>query len=119
CATNAITRAARTLTVAVRSTRTRSRLGGAMRWSIGLVFSYSFSCLLAGDDLLALGALHELHERLDRRLHLRRVGIGGHVARLRDLPRAVVQVREGRLDAVHADELHRRVREVLDRKSVV
>src|SRR5260221_4861821 len=62
-ATNTMIRAANRLTLAVRNTSTRSRLGGAIRWSISLL-----SCLflLARDDLLAFGALHELHESLDR-----------------------------------------------------
>src|SRR5260221_13351113 len=102
-----MTSTARRLTVTVRSTRTRSRLGGAIRRSIRSVLALSFLLLLlARDDLLALGALDEFHERLDRRLHFRRIRVRRHVAGLRDLPRAAVEVRQGRLDAVHADELH-------------
>src|SRR5258708_32778281 len=105
---------ARRLTVTVRSTRTRSRLGGAIRRSIRSALALSLlPLLLARDDLLALGALDEFHERLDGRLHFRRVRVRRHVAGLRDLPRAAVWVREGRLDAVHADELHGGVLEVL------
>src|SRR5260221_10461422 len=94
--------AANRLTLAVRNTSTRSRLGGAIRWSISL---FSVLVLLARDDLLAFGALHELHEGLDRRLDLGRVRVGGHVAGLGQLPRTGAEVGERRLDAVDADEL--------------
>src|SRR5258708_28345542 len=108
-----MTSTASRVTVTVRSTRTRSRLGGTIRCSIRRFLLFLFLLLLARDDLLALGALDEFHERLDGRLHFRRIRVRRHVAWLRDLPRAAVEVRQGRLDAVHADELHGGVLEVL------